>query len=182
MRCKKCGEENASAKRCCSNCGAFLEGYTFNNVTGKFGYRESDGSFTVLEKDNMELNKLDELKVREKATIPDLSQFIPNPLRDNNMKQKEENYCGGCCWFCYEQTNGWGQCIVQEMCDSMHCSDLCTTDKYLSKNDMRHYMAVLLQFNRYRRDDEGIYRCPNPTEIGEAIDFAVRYLKVFSEP
>ena len=24
-------------------CGAFLEGYTFNNVTGEFGYRGADG-------------------------------------------------------------------------------------------------------------------------------------------
>ena len=34
MICKKCGEENGDAKRTCSRCGAILEGYTLNNVTG----------------------------------------------------------------------------------------------------------------------------------------------------
>lgn len=33
------------AKRTCSECGAFLEGYTLNNVTGKYGYRGADGDF-----------------------------------------------------------------------------------------------------------------------------------------
>lgn len=45
MRCKKCGKENAEMKKCCSSCGAFLEGYTFNNVTAEFGYRGGDGNF-----------------------------------------------------------------------------------------------------------------------------------------
>lgn len=43
MICKKCGEENGDAKRTCSHCGAFLEGYTLNNVTGEYGYRGADG-------------------------------------------------------------------------------------------------------------------------------------------
>jgi hypothetical protein len=44
-------------------------------------------------------------------------------------------------------------------------------------------MAVLLQANRYRRDDNvpAIYKMPNPKELGRAIDFAVEYMKVFSE-
>jgi hypothetical protein len=33
------------AKRTCSECGAFLEGYTLNNVTGEYGYRGADGNF-----------------------------------------------------------------------------------------------------------------------------------------
>jgi hypothetical protein len=45
MKCKKCGEENGDAKRTCSRCGAFLEGYTLNNVTGEYGYRGADGNF-----------------------------------------------------------------------------------------------------------------------------------------
>lgn len=43
MICKKCGEENGDAKRTCSRCGAILEGYTLNNVTGEYGYRGADG-------------------------------------------------------------------------------------------------------------------------------------------
>lgn len=45
MKCKKCGAENSDAKRTCGTCGAFLEGYTLNNVTGEYGYRGADGNF-----------------------------------------------------------------------------------------------------------------------------------------
>ncbi len=73
--------------------------------------------------------------------------------------------------------------MKMDVCDSMHCSDLCTTDEYVSREEMRHHMAVLLQANRYRRDDNvpAIYKMPNPTELGKAIDFAIKYMKVFSK-
>ena len=45
MKCKQCGEENGDAKRTCCRCGAFLEGYTLNNVTGEYGYRGADGGW-----------------------------------------------------------------------------------------------------------------------------------------
>lgn len=45
MVCKRCGAENPDTKRCCGDCGAFLEGYTLNNVTGKYGYRGGDGGW-----------------------------------------------------------------------------------------------------------------------------------------
>ena len=51
MKCKKCGEENSDAKRTCSRCGVFLEGYTLNNVTGEYGYRGADGNFYKSEED-----------------------------------------------------------------------------------------------------------------------------------
>ena len=51
MKCKQCGEENVDAKRTCSRCGAFLEGYTLNNVTGEYGYRGADGYFYKSEED-----------------------------------------------------------------------------------------------------------------------------------
>ena len=45
MKCKRCGAEMPDAKRTCSECGAFLEGYTLNNITGEYGYRGADGNF-----------------------------------------------------------------------------------------------------------------------------------------
>jgi len=51
MRCKRCGAENPEAKRTCTECGAFLEGYTLNNVTGEYGYRGADGGFYKSEED-----------------------------------------------------------------------------------------------------------------------------------
>lgn len=39
-------------KKTCYNCGAVLSGWTVNNVTGEYGYRNSDGSFTKEPKRN----------------------------------------------------------------------------------------------------------------------------------
>lgn len=49
----------------------------------------------------------------------------------------------------------------------------------VSIEQKRHYMAVLLKANRYRRDDNvpSIYHMPNPKELGEAIDFAIEYMR-----
>ena len=51
MKCKRCGAEMPDAKSTCSECGAFLEGYTLNNVTGEYGYRGADGNFYKSEED-----------------------------------------------------------------------------------------------------------------------------------
>lgn len=46
MECPKCGANNAPLKKTCFNCGSILSGWTVNNVTGEYGYRNPDGSFT----------------------------------------------------------------------------------------------------------------------------------------
>ena len=95
------------------------------------------------------------------------------------MKVKEERCCGCCCWFYAEDTYGYGACPF-EFGEVLQCSDECIhNDEFVSKEMKRHYMAVLLQANRYRRDQHvpSIYRMPNPTELGRAIDFAVKYMK-----
>ncbi len=66
MKCKKCGEKNGSLKKTCTRCGAFLEGYTINNVTGKYGYRGSDGQFYESEADFC-----DKLRVRDFLHVPE---------------------------------------------------------------------------------------------------------------
>lgn len=95
----------------------------------------------------------------------------------------KEKFCGECCWFCHEDTDGFGICYQSNkpLGDFFGCSHICHIQKFVSREEMRHHMAVLLQFNRYRRDDEGIYVCPNPTEVVKAIDFAYNYIKIFSE-
>jgi hypothetical protein len=45
MKCKKCGTDNAPLKKCCESCGKILDGSCINNVTGRAGYRNADGSF-----------------------------------------------------------------------------------------------------------------------------------------
>ena len=94
----------------------------------------------------------------------------------------KERYCGNCCWFYAEDTYGLGICPFR-FGDAAHCGDECTTNEFVSRKEMRHHMAVLLQANRYRSDNNvpAIYRMPDPKELGRAIDFSYRYMKVFRE-
>ena len=97
-------------------------------------------------------------------------------------KKNPENYCGECCWFYAEDTYGYGCCPFR-FADVKNCEDKCELPlRFVSKEKMRHYVAVLRQANRYRRDQNvpSIYRMPNPTELGKAIDFACEYIKMFS--
>ena len=101
------------------------------------------------------------------------------------MNPDEGCHCGACCYFKYEDLEGWGCCDKLEkrfpamgVCVT-NCGDLCTCDGYVSEEEKRHYLAVLIQANRYRRDDNvpSIYRMPDPKELGKAIDFVVDYCK-----
>ena len=97
------------------------------------------------------------------------------------MKKKEEKYCGECCWFFGEDTYGFGMC-PHMFAELKKCDEKCSVpSEYVSEERMRHLMAVLVQYNRFRRDDEDLYRCPPPAEIGEAIDLVVKYMKTFNK-
>lgn len=99
-----------------------------------------------------------------------------------NKEKKREKFCGECCWFYAEDTYGYG-CCPYRFAEVKQCDEKCDVPvKYVNKRDMRHYMAVLTQLNRCRRDlhDPAIYKKPLPVEIGKAIDFAIRYIKIFS--
>lgn len=94
----------------------------------------------------------------------------------------EEKCCGNCCWFKHEDLDGFGICM-KDYPDAMpFCGDECKGGQFVSTEQMRHHMAVLLQANRYRRDRHvpSIYMMPDPKELGEAIDFSVEYMNVFS--
>lgn len=94
-----------------------------------------------------------------------------------------EKCCGNCCWFYAEVTDGDGFC-ANLFAEMTYCEDECSIpSEYVSKEQMRHYMAVLLQANRYRRDNHvpAIYKMPDPKELGRAIDFSYKYMKVFRE-
>lgn len=72
MKCKQCGEENGDAKRTCSRCGAFLEGYTLNNVTGEYGYRGADGNFYKSE---------EEYRIQSSAAVQSAIDYAKVELR-----------------------------------------------------------------------------------------------------
>ena len=91
----------------------------------------------------------------------------------------EERCCGNCCWFCFEDAYGEGQCYGEDdsaavMCDKPAC------DLYVSRQEMRHHMAVLLQFNRYYFKVGG-QKCPKMGDVKVAIDYMHKYFKVFNK-
>ena len=90
--------------------------------------------------------------------------------------------CGSCCWFKNEDIDGFGVCYRRYLNHTPYCGeDPC--NKYISNREARHHTAVLIQANRYRRDNNvpAIYRMPDPKDLGAAIDFAIKYIKQFSE-
>lgn len=93
-----------------------------------------------------------------------------------------KGHCGECCWFKFEDTDGFGMCakIFAELCK---CEDECHEDKFASRGEMRHHLAVLMLYQRWRRSDQptGFYKMPDPKEVGKAVDFAVEYIKTFME-
>ena len=109
--------------------------------------------------------------------------FTSAKAKEALLPDKEEKCCGGCCWFYGEDTYGYG-CCPFKFADVRQCEEPCEAgEHFVSKKQMRHYMAVLLQANRYRRDPNvpAIHKMPRPTELGQAIDFAVKYMEIFSE-
>lgn len=101
--------------------------------------------------------------------------------------KEEEKCCGNCCWFYAEDTDGWGFCACQKnrVIDMEHCSDMCEDD-FVSREEMRHHMAVLLQADRWYRathdEENGALRyMPDPIDYRVALAFAYQYMKVFSK-
>lgn len=99
------------------------------------------------------------------------------------------NYCGDCCYFFAECTDGDGCCAkhywdVSEDGNPMvaSCSQP-ACDDYISRQEKRHHLAVLLQHNRWRRDNEvpNSRRMVNPTELGKAIDFVIDYIRTYDK-
>ena len=96
------------------------------------------------------------------------------------MKQMEEKCCGNCCWFYAEDTYGYGFCPFR-FGEVQRCDEQCGVDEhFVSKKQMRHYMAVLLQEIRWLDDDMYIHYAPDGDEEVEAIKFACKYMKTFS--
>lgn len=102
------------------------------------------------------------------------------------MKEEEEKCCGNCCWFYAEDTYGFGCCPFQ-FGEIVECGKSCGVEKeFVSKKEMRHHMAVLLQEKRWQKRTDGwrngeIFFPPEREDVIKAIDFAYKYMKVFSE-
>lgn len=92
---------------------------------------------------------------------------------------EKDKFCGECCWFYGEDTYGYGFCPFR-FADTHECGQKCDVPlKYISRKEMRHHMAVLLQY--HRADESMNYRFPGGDALEDAVVFAYRYMKVFSE-
>ena len=95
-----------------------------------------------------------------------------------NRQEGVERCCGTCVHERYECVDGSAWCKKGDVPTNCAWGDDC--DMWEDEETVRrHYIAVLLQANRWRRDSNvpSIYRMPDPKELGRAIDFAVDYMR-----
>ena len=90
----------------------------------------------------------------------------------------EEKCCGGCCWFFFEASDGYGDCANEHQ--TIHYCGENGCGKYVSREQMRHHVAVLLQATRWIEDSAN-RRMPTAKDYSEAIAFAYKYMKRFSK-
>lgn len=100
------------------------------------------------------------------------------------MAKKKEQYCGNCAWFYAEDTYGFGGCTHQ-FAVTRKCEYKCNVDKFVSREEMRHHLAVLTQIKRILRYQEvGEYtrvNVPPRKDQKKALDFVVEYVKTYSK-
>lgn len=98
------------------------------------------------------------------------------------MDKKIEKCCGNCCWFRFENIDGFGNCVKHYPDKMPNCSDK-VCKNFISNEEKRHHLAVLILHNRWVRDNKepNSGKMVNPTELGKAIDFAVEYIKTFEK-
>ncbi len=114
--------------------------------------------------------------------------FTSAKAKEALLRNKDEKCCGGCCWFYGEQTDGEGMCIVHQFDGDdlpCYCCTMSACSEYVSREEMRHHMAVLLQRVRVFRDGyKAMYvnhYAPKWDELYEMYKFAYKYMKVFSK-
>ena len=100
--CSECGEHNAPLKRTCIRCGAILDGWTVNNVTGEYGYRSKDGTFTTLK-------EMNQGKIKE-----DVAPAPPVQVLVDVKKLREIEWCGHLCPVCDGVDPNWSMAIYVE--------------------------------------------------------------------
>lgn len=97
-------------------------------------------------------------------------------------RKKCEGCCGECCWFYGEMTDGMGFCAKKrgEQIDYAYCGSRCNIGAFVSRDDMRHHMAVMLQAIRFGHNPWD-HRCPEGDSVPDAIKFGYDYIKTFNK-
>ena len=91
--------------------------------------------------------------------------------------------CGECCWFIHEMLNGGGLCVRRYCEDDQRMRDDFACEEFTGRQQMRHHLATLIRHDLWRRYNSvtNSRRQDDPKETGEAIDFAIDYIKQFSK-
>lgn len=101
-----------------------------------------------------------------------------------------KGHCGECCWFKFEDTDGFGMCKkphgIAKKRQASACEQRCSDnacENYISEEQAKRYLHVLTEHNKWRRDDNVPNSLPmqDPKELGKALDFAVDVIKIFIE-
>ena len=93
--------------------------------------------------------------------------------------ESKGKFCGECCWFKFELTSGDGTCVKDWPDGLPNCGDTCKNGQFVSVTEMRHHMAVLLQY--HIADEDMNHRFPGGEALEDAIVFAYDYMKTFSK-
>lgn len=80
-------------------------------------------------------------------------------------------HCGECSFFKYEDTDGYGCCVVNNR--EQRCSDQCTVHYKLMTP--KSCLRVLHEFQKWRRGGKG--PMPHPYIIGQVIDKAITIIR-----
>lgn len=102
----------------------------------------------------------------------------------NKVSTTEGQYCGACCHFKYEDTDGWGFCVKLEEggefpIGATQCSNLCACGRFASEEFKRHQLAVLRKCQRCLQKNVGTPQALDVEDICEALDFVVDYVKTY---
>lgn len=101
-------------------------------------------------------------------------------MRRSIKAVEEEHCCGACCHFEHEDTEGWGVCpfLDAPIGEPMHCSDLCTADRFVSVEAKRHHLAMLRKCQRCLSENNWTKHDLDVKEVCKAIEFVVDYAKI----
>ena len=97
----------------------------------------------------------------------------------------KESYCGNCCWFCFEQTEGDGQCMSVgyhglKWGTQTHCSTPACRKHFVSREERDRHLETLNMATKWIEDSVN-NPIPPAKEYTEAIVFAKKCIEKFRE-
>ena len=102
--------------------------------------------------------------------------------KTQSLNKPSKNYCGECCWFVFENTDGHGQCMkvggnglpYGKFCD---CSNK-SCKRFVSREDKKRYIDLLHSFQNWMENNG---RMADGDEFVYAVKFATEYIETFGQ-